>query len=207
MNHVEEQVAFYMQLGCALTQWAHVEDIVRRVLVGAFADDLNRKAVSVGFFSIDGFRAKIDFAEAVVKRVLVSRKPDQLQPWIALVDRARRASYQRNKLAHWRVMVYADGRAGRRHALEPWVQEKKHLRRHKDRPKPGALCLRDIVKLRHEFFSLTCALDNFLHRLAAEKERFPESAERPSNPPTIAKLRRQILEGFSFQPRGEILEQ
>ena len=207
MSPTEEQVAFYMQLGCALTQWAHVEDAIRRVLAGAFEDDLNRKAINVGFFSIDGFRAKMDFAEAVVERMLATRKPEQREPWTALVDRTRRASYQRNRLAHWRVMVYADGRAGRRYALESWIYTKDDLRRYKGRPKPGALCLRDVVKLRHEFFALTCALANFLARLGDKPAPFPESAERLENPPTIAKLKRQIHEGFSFQKQAGVAEQ
>jgi len=207
MTRTEEQVAFLMQLGASITQWAHVEDAVRRILSGAFHDDLNRKAVNVGFFSIDGFRAKMDFTEAVVARMLATRRPEQSETWTELVDRTRRASHQRNKLAHWRVMTYADYKAGRRYALEPWIVTKKEARQYKDRPKPGALCLRDVVKLRHEFFSLTCALHNFLHRIAGKTEQFPKSAEQPSSPPTIAKLKRQILEGFSFQTQGGILEQ
>lgn len=191
-----------MQLGSALTQWAHVEDSVRAILAGAFSDDLIRKAINVGFFSIDGFKAKMDFAEATVQRMLVTKRPDQCQAWIRLIDRARRASHQRNKLAHWRVMFYPSGRAGRRYALEPWVQTKKIIKKNKSSPKDGALCVRDIVKLRHEFFALTCALSNFLHRIAGKEEPYQKSAEQPSNPPTIEKLRRQILEGFSFQAQG-----
>src|SRR5690349_7332522 len=121
MTSHEEEVAFYMQLGCALTQWAHVEDAIRAILAGAFIDDLNRRAVNVGFLSIDGFRAKMDFAEAVVDKMLVSRRPDQRKTWEKLVDRARRASFQRNKLAHWKVKKYPTSRVGRRYALEPWV--------------------------------------------------------------------------------------
>jgi len=202
MTKQEEQVAFYMQLGCALTQWAHVEDAVRAILVGGIVDDLNRKAINVGFFSVDGFRAKMDFAEAVVARMLATKRPDQRDRWTKLVDRVRRASHQRNKLAHWRVMFYASSRSGRRYALEHWIQQKGALRKNKNQPKDGALCVRDVVKLRHEFFAVTCALRNFLHRIAGEKEPFPESAERPSNPPTIATLRRQISEGFMFRPQG-----
>lgn len=206
MTPQEEQISFYMEIGYALTQWAHVEDYVRAVVAGAIVDDLNRKAVNVGFLSIDGFRTKMDFAEALVDRMLASKKPEQRDPWIKLVDRIRRASTQRNKLAHWRVIYYKSGRAGRRLALEAWVLTKGVIKKNKDRPKDGALCVRDIVKLRCEFFSIACALANFLARLAGKIEPFPESDERPGNPPTIAMLKRRIHEGFAPRERGSVNE-
>lgn len=204
MTPQEEQVSFYMEVGFALTQWAHVEDFVRAIVAGAIVDDLNRKAVNVALFSIDGFRAKMDFAEALVDRTLASRNAKERDHWNALVARARRASQHRNKLAHWRVSHYPDNRAGRRYALEPWVQSKASLRKTKSGPKDGALCVRDIVKLTLEFVSLSCALANFLHRLGGQKEPFPESSERPGNPLTLAMLRRRMSEGFTPRPRGPV---
>lgn len=202
----EEQISFYMELGYAITQWAHVEDHVRAIVAAGIVDDLNRKAVNVGFVSIDGFRAKMDFAEAVVERLLASRRPEERAAWTKLVHRTRRASYQRNKLAHWRVLHYPNGRVGRRYALEAWVQTKAVLRKNKNNPKDGALCVRDVVKLKQEFSALTCALANFLSRLAGQKEPFPKSDEQPENPPTIAMLKRRIREGFVPRRRGPLNE-
>jgi hypothetical protein len=202
MNPAEEQVAFYMQLGLAIAHFSHVESAVRSIVSGAIVDDLNRKAINVGFFSIDGFRAKMDFAEAVVDRTLAARKPEERDAWAALVLRIRKASAHRNKLAHWAVMTYPKtNRAGRRYALESWIQTKAAMRKSKGKPKDGALCLRDVVKLRQEFFSLTCVLDNFLHRLAGKPEPFDKSHEQPKHPPTIATLRAQIRGGLSMIDR------
>jgi hypothetical protein len=98
MNPGEEQVVFYMEIGLALTQWAHVENAIRHLTTAPFKEELDRNAVSVGFFSIDAFRSKLGFSKALIARILAGT-PHGAE-WVKLIDRAQSASQERNKLAH-----------------------------------------------------------------------------------------------------------
>ena len=77
---------------------------------------------------------------------------------------------------------------GRRMALENSIPLKKRPATKVPIPRPGSLCAcRDIVKLRLEFFALTCALENFRHRVAPGKKsaiRSPANSRviRPHSP-------------------------
>jgi hypothetical protein len=188
----EEEVLFFMDIGMSLTMWSSVEIALWAVVRGGLPhDSVTSKAVAVGFFSLEGARAKRVFAEATVNRMIAGHP---LRPqWIKLVDRVRQAADKRNVLAHWQVQVYEHARPGRRYALEHPIQPKKKPKTKVPLPRPGAYCLRDIVKIRLEFFSLQHALDNFLSRLSGVKEQYPASAEQPENPPQIGQLRRHLL--------------
>lgn len=178
-----------------LTRWANVENSLFNVLSGGFENDLNRKALAVGFFTLEGARARRDFAEATVERLLIGHA---LRPqWIKLIDRIRQATEARNKLAHWKVNFYEHARPGRRYALERWIQPKKKLKTKVPLPRPGALCFRDILKLRLEFYALECALENFYARLLGVQEPYLASDEQPSNPLPNARLRRRMLEALA----------
>ena len=188
----EEEILFYTEIGLTLTMWAKVENALFNILSGGFENDLNRKALAVGFFTLEGARARRDFAEATVSRIIAGHP---LRPqWVKLIDRTRQATDARNRLAHWKVNFYEQARPGRRYALEHWIQLKRKTKPKVPLPRAGALCLRDIVKLRLEFNALECALENFLARLSEVQEPYPASAERPSNPPQIGQLRRRMLE-------------
>jgi hypothetical protein len=200
MNQAEEQIAFYYWIGKALTDWAHVESSMRDVITACMAEDLAANALSVGFYTLEGARARRDFAQAMVQRYLAGHHPAAVKPWNDLIGRAQTATALRNKLAHHMVKLFENNTPGRRFALEPAVFAKKDRKKNKHGhpvPLPGAQCLRDIVKMQMEFESLSHALDNFLARVAGKELPFLESAERPSNPPPIHSLRRQILEGLA----------
>ncbi len=193
LTQAEEEVLFFMDIGMALTMWASVEGALWRVVAGGFSDPIHRRAVGVGFFSLEGARAKRTFAEHTVGRILAGH-PMRAQ-WTKLVERVRQAADKRNILAHWQVQIYPRARPGRRLALEHPIQPKAPKTK-VPLPRPGAYCLRDIVKIRLGFFALEAALENFLARLAGKEAPHPESAERPENPPQIAQLRRHMLELF-----------
>jgi hypothetical protein len=199
----EEEILFYLEIGSALTGWANVEYALFQVLAGGFENDLNRRALGVGFFTLEGARAKREFAEATVGRVIAGHP---LRPqWIQLIERIRSATTARNHLAHWKVMMYERASPGRRYALEHWIQPKRKPLTSVPRPRPGALCLRDIVKVRLEFMALRCALENFHARLARAKEPYPAFDEQPRNLPQIGQLRRQMLATLAriLQPSEE----
>jgi len=189
----EEDVAFYYQLGNAVTQWADVENVLRAILLACFENrdeqDVTHRALSVGYFSIDGFRAKMDFVEGVVNRRFAQHQSD----WARLVQRTRRSAGERNKLAHWSVVQYPANNPGRRFMLVPAVFKKTGRRAKRPQPPEGAQGLRDIVKMRMEFIALAMALHNFCARVQGQPEPHPRDHEQPGRPPLIGTLRGQIL--------------
>jgi hypothetical protein len=198
MTLAEEEIAFHYQLGKAITAWADVENTLRSILCACFDKgdkNINWNSLSVGLFSIDAFRAKMDFVEGTVLR----RFPEHKERWNALVKRTRGDSASRNKLAHWSVKEYPDSSAGRRFVLIPWVFPKPKNKTKRPIPPGGSLGLRDVYKTRTEFIALAISLYNFFCLLQGDEEPHEASLEQPTNPPQIAKLRAQILEGLARQ--------
>ena len=198
MTPAEEDIVFHFQLGKAITEWANVENTLRSILCACFdkgENSINWNSLSVGLFSIDAFRAKMDFVEGAVLR----RYPKHKEKWGALVKRARSDSGLRNKLAHWSVKEYPQSTPGRRFVLIPWTYPKPKKKTKKPMPPDGSLGLRDVYKMRLEFIALATALYNFFCLLQEGQEPLEAYLEQPMNPPPIATLRAQILEGLAHQ--------
>src|SRR5690349_3923633 len=105
MTQDEEIILFHYCLGVAITQWSSVENTLRSIVVACFKDEeLNHEALSVGFLSLEGFRAKLDFANRAVGRKLAGHQLSE--EWGRLVERTKNLSTQRNKLAHWALGKY-----------------------------------------------------------------------------------------------------
>jgi hypothetical protein len=195
MTPGEEDVAFYYQVGNAITEWAFVEISLRNVAFSCIergADDMNHKALGMGFVSLEGFRAKLDFTDGLVRRRFAGSA--FVKEWGKLYDRVKRTSGQRNKLAHWGVATYSEAMPGRRLALVPWSSSKKELKR--KLPPTGALCIRDIARMRADFHSLAISVENLRARIEGQPERFPKEYEHAGAPPSLAKLRRMILDAL-----------
>lgn len=191
MTRDEEIVLFHYQLGVAITEWANVENLLRRLIVTGFKNiDLNWEALSVGFFSLEGFRAKLDFADGVVSRKIAATP--HISDWLDLVDRAKRLSFKRNKLAHWALMKYWECEPGQRLALTPWKFPKSRKKTKVPQPPPGSLRIRDVMKIHLEFKALAVSLENFCARLCKQTEPHPKADEQAGSPPTIQKLKLQI---------------
>lgn len=194
----EEIVVFHYCLGVAITQWSSVEKALCNIVVTCFKNEhVNRESIAIGFFSLEGFRAKLDFSDGVVSRKLAGQI--HRDDWRKLADKARTLSRQRNKLAHWSMNKYVQSAPGRRLALIAWVGPKAKKKTKVPRPPNGSLCIRDIKKLGMDYFALACSLDNFLARACKQIEPHPKSSEQAGNPPTILMLTRQILEVLSAQ--------
>ena len=196
----EEEVAMYYYLGHAIQSWALVEVTLREIVLACVDDDLTRKAVAVGFVSIDGFKAKMDFAEGVVGRKFVSRKNE----WAALVKTARALSIKRNRLAHRGLALFPESAPGRRYVLSPWKHEKPKANQ-RPAPPQGSMALRDVVKCDIEFVHCAMTLRNFAARLEGKPEPHSAGHEPPIDPPTIRRLADLIREGLA-NPRGSYAE-
>lgn len=174
----EERISFYYQLGVAITQWAHIENSISWIVTNCLGTKAS-KASGPAFFAIENFRSKLMYADTIVTTYISDKK--HLTEWAVLLNRAQTLARARNKLAHSTVMNYPSAKPGRRVAL--------HLLRPKS---SGMLCVRDIKRRQLEFSALSIALENFQSILSGQKEKFPKYLEQPQNPPTLAKLRRDI---------------
>jgi len=194
MSPSEEHIAFYYELGFAITQWAHIEHHLCLIATACF-ERKDAKLVGLGFFSIENFRSKLQFIHRIFRQKFEGT--NHINDWLILHDRINTWSAKRNHLAHYTAHGYMMNRPGRRYALIPWISTGKQSRLTRRNPNlaivpPEALFVRDIIAIRFEFFAITVSLRNFLCRLNGEPEIFPKSSEQPSCPPTIHTIRDQI---------------
>ncbi len=201
MSPAEESVAFYHEIGLAITQWAHVEMALARVTAYHFEPKHGGLSID-GFFSIENFRAKLSFANSILETSITDGA--QIVEWGKLHSRLEKSSKSRNELAHQRAIVYPDSKPGRRYALVPWFVEdpKMKSKSGKQIPPPGSLCIRDINGVRLNFLALANALTNFEYRLDGLQGPFRESSEQAGGPLEIDDLRRRIHEvlGHPLKP-------
>jgi hypothetical protein len=195
MTPVEEHILFYHELGMAISQWAQVEMALRDVVVNTMPR-ADRRKLSVGFYSIENFRSKLQFCDNLLVEAFDGTA--HLADWPKLQDRLSKSATKRNKIAHRTVVTYASGSPGRRYALVEWLTEQFSARSRKQRfltagkPPQGALCLLDVIHIRYEFFSLLTDLSNFAAKLAGTALPFDQATFPVSKPPTLAEYRRQM---------------
>ena len=198
----EEIVLFHYTLGVAMLNWASVENVIRTILVTGFKNEMfNREALSVGFFALEGFGARLKFADNVISRKLASMNPDAHGTWKQLAIDARALSGARNKLAHWAIAKYWHRAPGLRVVLSPWVYKKPTRKTKKPVPAEGSLSIREMYRISLQFIALAAALENFSSRILGHAEPHAKSAERAGDPPTADNLAHQIREVFSDQPQ------
>ena len=185
MDHNEEHLSFYHELGLAITQWAHVEFAIARI-VGACFGQRHAKRAAAGFLSIENVRSKLQFAD----QILAKRRMPKIERtnWAGLVERAGKLAQKRNSLAHSWVLNDLSCNPGRRVMLLSTRPSTKAAKQ----SYPGALCVRDVAGYRIEFVALMRDLENFDCRLSGREEQYPEFPEQQRRPPTLANLRRTI---------------
>jgi len=185
----EESIAFYYELALAITAWAHVEQALFWV-VGACFTKHNQVQAAHGFFAIESFRAKLQFADRIFKSKRQTKK--HLTRWGELHLQLERQSRLRNKLAHYVHIGYPSGKPGRRGALVPRFSAPTKYRQRSPKPPSEALCIRDIVHARYKFNALAFSLEFLALALKKRKSPLPASLARAANAPTMAQLTREI---------------
>lgn len=197
MHINEERIAFYFELGLAISQWASVEFALLSIVAGTLKyEDLVH--VTNAYRSIENFRSKLTYVDTMLRSVPI---PEAEKPnWATLYDQTAQASKKRNRLAHyWVLQDTTHDTPGRRMMLLPTKQSFAPPKR--GQKFIGAIHLRDIVSYRLEFSALMCRLENFDCRLRGQPEQLPKSLEQPKRPPTLAALRRQIYAFAAHPPR------
>ena len=188
----EERLAFYTQIGLAVTHWAHVEFALSWVVGSCFGRRNGRRAAA-GFLSIENIRSKLQHSDQILAHRRMSKT--ERANWADLVEWTGKLATKRNSLAHSWVFNDIARRPGRRVMLLPTRPSKKNPKQ----KYPGALCVRDIAGYRLEFVALMKGLENFQHRLSGQEEQFPEPLERQPRLPTLANLRQEIY-AFASRP-------
>lgn len=201
----EEKVAFYYQLGRAITTWAHVEFALAGIVAVCFLRmDPDRRAyvtqlAADGFLSIENLRSKKQYVDLVINQQNISKK--EIENWHVLSDRCQSLGKKRNCLAHYWVDCVLQDNPGRRIKLLPKKPDQSPDHPPTEQKYRGAICLRDIAGYALEFLALSRALENFCDRLVPQEERFPKSQEQPLPLPTLAQIRREIYAYASRPPR------
>jgi hypothetical protein len=197
MTRNEELVAFYYELGMAISHWANVEIELCLTVQACFHEE-NRPALGVGFFAIENFRSKLEFADHIVRR----RLGEDVEGWADAVDKMRKASFSRNKLVHRSAREYLSHSIGRRYALIPWIIKKPRTDKERKKPPPGSLCLRDIIQIRYQFVLAFVSIRTFRARVEGQTVPPLKYPELLGNPPTIPQIRRRIHEvlGHPLKP-------
>ena len=197
MTPGEEHIAFFHAYALAVHQWAMVERALFEVLAACVrAEDVDM--VAYGLFSIENFRSRLSFVDAILRHKVTSN--GDLTDWDLLRERLRSAASLRNKIVHGIVIIYPEAAPGRQFAIQPWIDKAKGRKPRPGNPPSSALCVRNLVTIRFTFFALCASLQNFSCRLRGQKEQLPKSAEQVSPPTTLAALRRQIHQILGAQP-------
>jgi hypothetical protein len=187
MTLAEEFLVFTSLIGEAITLWALVEKNLNDAAV-SFVHEDDRDSISIGFFKLEGFKAKLTFADGVVTSKLAA---EHFEAWTKLVDRLDVKSRSRNRIAHFPVGMYVDAKEGRRVTMGPWTILTPVDPRQTP-PKPTIIAASDLLKIVEEFAALSNALENFVARIRGQPEPHPKSAEQPTHEMTIRLRLRQI---------------
>jgi hypothetical protein len=140
MNENQEQLAFNHQTGLALTQWQHNVEFGLYVVAAACSGQAPPADTYTTFFNHKSFRQKLKQVDDLVSQKV--RGTPLLADWRKLHSRIETAEKGRNALAHRWVLIYPNGKPGRRWCLLPRIGARQQHA--PDRPPNGALCVRDI---------------------------------------------------------------
>lgn len=196
MTENEEQLLLFYNIGLSITQWAHVELELSWLVASRFRGAAKTMAMS-GFWAIENFRSKLEYADSIVKASCVDEK--KIKAWPALMERTGKAAAKRNKLAHRTVSHFHGPAIGRRFMLVQWEDLGVTGKPWKGIPSDGIGAL-DVIDFRFEFFAVKCSLANFAARLKGQKATFPKESEQPNHRLTLREARNQIRELQSLPP-------
>jgi len=199
MNPNEEHLAFYHQIGRAVTQWAHIEQGLYEIATICFGDR-EHLAVNVAFFGIENFRSKLQFVDNLVS--VKYQKSPLFAEWEGLHRKIESAAKGRNTIVHYWVLIYPHERPGRRLCLLPRLPNlRKPPPKRRQKIPAGALCVRDVSLLVMRFGRLAVELEDFSRHLRGRSAPIPISPEPEERPMTLRELRHliRVLSGHPQQ--------
>jgi hypothetical protein len=188
MNDNQEHLAFNHQIGLALSQWQHDVEFALYAVAAACSGRAPPADTYTAFFEHRNFRHKLKQVDDLVWQKVQGTA--LLADWRKLHSRIETAEEGRNALAHRWVLIYPNGKPGRRWCLLPRIGTRSQQA--PDRPPNGALCVRDISQLFFRFSALGRSLWNFAARVRGEPERFPKELEQERKPLTLSELTHEI---------------
>jgi hypothetical protein len=196
LTEYEESIAFYYELGVAVTSWANVERSLLWIVTACFTKR-NHTQAALQFLSIENFRSKLASADHLFSTKFADTK--HIAKWEDLFSDLERLSRLRNRLVHQHVMGYPTGKPGRRYALIPTLSKGTKFKSTNPQPPPGSMFLRDIVYARSQFNALAYGLEFLVYRVKRHKTRLPASFAQAPDAPTMEQLVRQIRPMLSKQ--------
>lgn len=186
----EELFSFKYELGNAIAHWGYVEyHVLQIALLCVSAAD--RQALAIGYHSVENFRSKVALCDNLVRHRF--GKSPHFAKWLTARKLIDVSAGNRNKIAHGWQKLYVHNVAGRRWAICPIHHSNGQLLNlDGKKPPTGAVCLRELIKIRLEFHALTARLVNVRELFSRNRTIFPESHEQASSPPTIRHIGAQI---------------
>lgn len=185
----EEHIAFYMAIGRAVTQWAHIENGLYHVANRVFGED-TAAPLAFGFMSIENFRSKLAFVDRAFGTAIFYREFEL--DWAEVREQVRGLSSRRNEIAHGRVIIYPHSKPGRRFAIVPTFAPEPKRRQKVPTPPSGSLCVRDIDLAQRQFSRAAARLHELYFRIGGEGEQPGAPAQPEPKSQSLAQLRRQI---------------
>lgn len=184
MNENEEQLAFYWKLGTAITQWAHVEHSLSRLLYTA---DVPARIHCREFWNLStrgSFQAQLQLVDKTIREQVVDAS--HLRVWHRLRKRVRNGYAKRNGLAHF-TLVGFQGQPGRRMGLVSWKQPIGNV------APSEAICVRNLVGSAQTFFALAISIDNLEHSIRGVPKTYPVDLEIPGPTPSLKAVQTDLL--------------
>ena len=190
MTPDQEQLAFFRELGGAIQQWQYVELTLYQVAKACSDQDPGH--IYDHFYNLRSFESRVQYADSVISPKL---KDTQLRDdWCSLHSRIRDDGQERNKIAHYLVLITPGKKPGRRYGL--WPPRARVPKTGDIRPEvlppSGVLGVKDLWLRARRFSESAGLLMNFVLRLQGQEERFSPNPGTPPRAPTLAQLVKEI---------------
>lgn len=189
LTPVEENIAFHMAIGQAVSQWAHVENGLFNICVTAFKGS-PPKVLGASFHAIDNFRTKLGFTDSAIQQSKAFS--EVLADWAIIRDHVRGLSTTRNKIAHCRTIVYPDAPAGRRYAIVPISYKGAKKQSAMALAPSGSLCVKDIDLASRQFSRASNCLLGLMAKVQGHHWPPGESSQQEPQPRSLVEIRSLI---------------
>jgi hypothetical protein len=190
MTPNQENLAFFRELGGAIQQWQQVELALYEVVKACCDED--PRDIYHNFYSHRSFEARMNYADSLILPKLTDTPFSE--DWQSLRKRIRNDAQQRNKIAHYLVLISPDKRPTRRFGL--WPPQAKAPKADGITPEvlpaSGVLGVKELWLRARRFSGGTILLRNFASRVQGQENRCFPNPQTPSQAPTLAQLVKEI---------------